>query len=363
MEWTIRLPKAAASPPATSTTATATATTTAAATGEDCPSETTTTTTGGYILGVDEAGRGPVLGPMVYACAFWRVEDDEAMRRKGFDDSKKLSEAQRERLFAGIKAEEGMGFVSVVVSAEFISQRMLRPDPVSLNRIAHDVTREMLARVVDAGVDVREIYVDAVGNCETYERWLGSCFPRAKVKVSAKADSLFPTVSAASIVAKVARDACLRDWVFAEPGLSASATNKAWGCGYPGDEQTKKWLADNVDPVFGFPSVVRHSWQTIKTILEGPPGGSSESSSSLSKKRAREDDDNNEDDGEADGTGAAPQPPASSTTAKGVPVLFPCDVTRGSHSIASMFARAQNKRVAFVSSRGIESVSFSDCFR
>lgn len=58
-------------------------------------------------MGIDEAGRGPVLGPMVYGCSFWPVKVGQEMRKKyGFADSKQLTEKQREMLFQKIKDME-----------------------------------------------------------------------------------------------------------------------------------------------------------------------------------------------------------------------------------------------------------------
>ena len=56
-------------------------------------------------IGIDEAGRGPVLGPIVYGLAFWPVGVGEAMRKKyGFIDSKQVNEEGREEMFDQIKA-------------------------------------------------------------------------------------------------------------------------------------------------------------------------------------------------------------------------------------------------------------------
>merc|ERR1711997_316573 len=85
--------------------------------------------------------------------------------------------------------------------------------------------------------------------------------------VAKKADSLYPCVSAASICAKVARDKCLKTWIFPENQGDCEITSE-WGSGYPGDPVTKKFLRDNLDPVFGFPSIVRFSWSTAEKLLE-----------------------------------------------------------------------------------------------
>lgn len=58
-------------------------------------------------IGIDEAGRGPVLGPMVYGCVFWPASRGHEMRTKyGFNDSKQVTEEMREKMFEEIKTME-----------------------------------------------------------------------------------------------------------------------------------------------------------------------------------------------------------------------------------------------------------------
>ena len=61
------------------------------------------------VLGIDEAGRGPVLGPMVYACAYWASENTELLKKEyKFADSKTLKEEQRERIFKAIEKKKNL---------------------------------------------------------------------------------------------------------------------------------------------------------------------------------------------------------------------------------------------------------------
>lgn len=74
---------------------------------ESCLKKNNTT---GVILGIDEAGRGPVLGPMTYGCAFWHPDDSDYIP-KGFTDSKQLSSNTRSSLFTNIKKCLHMGLI------------------------------------------------------------------------------------------------------------------------------------------------------------------------------------------------------------------------------------------------------------
>lgn len=217
-------------------------------------------------LGVDEAGRGPVLGPMVYAicyCPLSRLADLEALK---VADSKTLTENERERLFAKME-EDGdfVGWALDVLSPNLISTSMLGRVKYNLNSLSHDTAAGLIQYALDQSVNVTQVFVDTVGMAETYQARLQQRFPGLEVTVKAKADSLFPVVSAASIFAKVARDQAVKNWQFVE---SLQDLDSDYGSGYPNDPKTKAWLRKHVDPVFGFPQFVRFSWSTAQAILE-----------------------------------------------------------------------------------------------
>eukprot|EP00903_Cladosiphon_okamuranus_P011950 g11224.t1 len=224
---------------------------------------------GGVILGIDEAGRGPVLGPMTYGAAYWSSADDKDVSAMGFDDSKALTPEQRTGLFDRIDATPQVGWVLRLISARELSDKMCRKVPYSLNVISHDAAAEMIRAVQARGVKVTQVYVDTVGDPGMYQAKLEKEFGKGvKFVVAKKADSLYKTVSAASIVAKVTRDRIIEGWRWSEPNLDFSE-DRNFGSGYPGDERCKKWLETNIDSVFGFPDICRFSWGTTKELLGG----------------------------------------------------------------------------------------------
>ncbi|KAF6008260.1 hypothetical protein HII13_004044 [Brettanomyces bruxellensis] len=221
------------------------------------------------ILGVDEAGRGPVIGPMVYGLAYTRKSQDRVLRKFGFDDSKKLTPEKRTELMQGICGAEpellsSIGWATTSITARDISAGMLRPkgSTYNLNSQAHDVTMALIQGILDRGVCVEEVYIDTVGPPAVYQKKLQGRFPGLKITVTKKADSLFPIVSAASIVAKVTRDSSI------EQSRLCRSIPTVWGSGYPSDPRTSKWLNGNVHPLYGWDLNVRYSWQTAKDAIK-----------------------------------------------------------------------------------------------
>ncbi|KJA26280.1 hypothetical protein HYPSUDRAFT_181046 [Hypholoma sublateritium FD-334 SS-4] len=228
------------------------------------------TAAGPYILGVDEAGRGPVLGPLVYGIAYCPAAYQDKMEELGFADSKTLNAATRSALLDTLSSDpDNLGWSVRVVSPQGISSGMLRRPPTNLNRQSEDATILLIREVLAKGIVLSEVYVDALGNTTTYEKYLSSVFPGISFTVTTKADSKFKIVGAASVAAKVTRDACVEGWHFAESEGAAGLTfGTALGSGYPSDPNTQAWLKSAVEPVFGFPNIVRFSWTTVKVLLE-----------------------------------------------------------------------------------------------
>ncbi|KAK8792759.1 hypothetical protein WA158_004923 [Blastocystis sp. Blastoise] len=221
------------------------------------------------IVGIDEAGRGPVLGPMVYGCAYWVLDKNDEISKKGFDDSKALTAEKREELKTIIDSSMDIGYVLRVLSPEEISANMLQKNPYNLNFMSHNAAIGLIQTLLDNHVQVKEVYVDTVGDPKKYQDKLLNHFSNTHIKftVSKKADALYKCVSAASIVAKVCRDNLIQEIY---DNKSIIRNSDSLGSGYPSDPNTKKWLTDNIHTIFGFPRIVRFSWSTITELFKKP---------------------------------------------------------------------------------------------
>ncbi|KAI0518451.1 ribonuclease H2 subunit A [Xylaria bambusicola] len=241
------------------------------------------------VLGVDEAGRGPVLGPMVYGVFYLPIPQSEPLLKEThhFDDSKVLTPAVRSSLMGSLctadtDLHETCGWAISSLSARDIGANMMRPGGATynLNAQAMDATAALIQGVMARGVNVREIYVDTIGQPATYQKRLESVFPTVKITVAKKADSLYPCVSAASVCAKVTRDAALEvlyeAWVKNGKEQNADGDEAAevlsWGSGYPSDARCVAWLKQNMHPIFGWGPECRFSWGTAKDMLEAKGG-------------------------------------------------------------------------------------------
>jgi len=219
------------------------------------------------VLGIDEAGRGPILGPMTYACVFFPLSKKKLFKSFGFQDSKKISSEKRESLFEDIKnsKEVEISYLVKSISAAEISQQMLKSTKVSLNEISHSCVMDLIREALDGGFNITQVFVDTVGPKEKFQEKLKKRFPNIpKIIVEEKADSKYSVVSAASICAKVIRDKQLADYEFIEDNI----TDRSFGSGYPGDSVTLNWLERNRDTVFGFSSLVRFSWKPSQDQME-----------------------------------------------------------------------------------------------
>lgn len=154
------------------------------------------------IAGVDEAGRGPWAGPVVAAAVILRGRVPA-----GLDDSKRLTARRREALFAALQESDAIIGVGEASVAEIDARNILQ------------ATWLAMTRAVEAlGVEPAHVLVD--GNRLPKWRW--------PARAIVGGDGLEPAISAASIVAKVTRDAIMADLDAQHPGYGWAA-NQGYG--------------------------------------------------------------------------------------------------------------------------------------
>jgi len=209
---------------------------------------------------------------MVYSIAVCSTDRlDQLLETLKVADSKELTEEQRETIFEkanDVERRDYFGYALRILSPQYISASMLRRIKFNLNEVSHETAMKLIELCLQCGIQVDGVYVDTVGPPESYQEKLSRKFPKLKIVVSKKADSLFPIVSAASICAKVTRDRAVVGWQFKE-GLHVvkMVETGGVGSGYPGDPTTKEFLQKNIQSVFGFPTIVRFSWSTAVEII------------------------------------------------------------------------------------------------
>jgi len=201
------------------------------------------------VVGIDEAGRGPIVGPLVMAAVAAPREVFEEFHAMGVRDSKELSPRARMRL-----AEEIERSATVVVVVKHPPALI---DAVNLNTMEHDTMLYMLQRIGLRG-RIAEVYVDAVGPPRKTLSLLARTFPDARIIVEPKADARYTPVAAASIVAKVARDAEIERY---------RSLYGLRGSGYPTDPETLDWIREVYQANPGEPPpIVRRTWGTLKRL-------------------------------------------------------------------------------------------------
>ena len=207
------------------------------------------------ICGVDEAGRGPVIGPLVIAGVTFK--DDSRLSELGIRDSKQLTPSRRETLAKKIK-EIAEDYELLIISASDIDDMR---KIMTLNEIEVHAFSEIIKKLKP---DI--CYVDAVDvNDQRFGRdLLLNLSIKPEIISKHKADEIYPIVGAASILAKTRRDEEVKK---IERQLEKKL-NMALGSGYPADPITQQFLRTWVKQFGKLPLHTRHSWKTAAKILK-----------------------------------------------------------------------------------------------
>jgi ribonuclease HII len=208
-----------------------------------------------FIGGVDEAGRGSILGPMVIAGIGIRKSQISGLYKLDVKDSKLLSPKRRSQIFSDI-----LGL------ADSVSVFIINCSQVDLNVFFNRLNRleaETMALIIN-NIHADRVYIDSCDvNPERYKHCIESYLDHSSTKTMIHslhhADRLNVVVSAASIIAKIIRDYEILQIRKVHPNI---------GSGYPSDKKTmgfiKKWVNENQSA----PEFARKSWKPLRTMLE-----------------------------------------------------------------------------------------------
>ncbi len=209
---------------------------------------------GPWLAGIDEAGRGPVLGPLVVAGVACR--DPGALSKMGCTDSKALSPGKRERLDRKIRDHP-----DIKVEVRAIAPEVLDDERRTRTLNAIEVARfQDIARALGAPT----IVVDAADvDARRFGRQVASALPDVVVVSEHKADEGHVVVGAASIVAKVARDAAVAELA----RRLERRIDMPLGSGYASDPLTQAFVREWHARFGDLPEGARRSWAPMRELL------------------------------------------------------------------------------------------------
>ena len=154
------------------------------------------------IAGVDEAGRGPLAGPVVAAAVIL----DPARPIRGLRDSKQLAPGRREVLALRIRERAIAWAVAEADHEEIDLLNILQATLLAMKRALLELRQRPTMIMID-------------GNCSPY---LFDCFADCHVRTVVGGDAILPSISAASIIAKTYRDALMVGMCTRYPGYGMS---------------------------------------------------------------------------------------------------------------------------------------------
>ena len=206
------------------------------------------------VVGIDEAGRGCVIGPLVIAGLLIKDENLPVLAQLGVKDSKLLSPRKREALSAKIELVAEKQYVVKLAPREI--DRV-----VESNRKLHKLNRleaQTMAHILNT-LKPDQAYVDAADVLEDRFKYHIQEALTVKVNITSrhKADRIYPVVSAASIIAKVERD----NEIAALKGAYGD-----FGSGYLADWKTMRFLKQWLQKHDEYPDCVRKSWKPAKQV-------------------------------------------------------------------------------------------------
>ena len=206
-------------------------------------------------LGIDDAGRGPVIGPMILAGCLMDEKTEAELKKLGVKDSKQLTPKRREFLVDLIR-KKAETFETVIISASEIDR--LNKKGVKLNEVEALASARIINKI-NKGFKKIKVILDcpstSIVKWQDFLKTKINNLSNLEISCEHKADKNHIAVSAASILAKSIREK--------EMFKLKEIYGKEIGSGYPSDPKTKKFLSKNVKK-YNDKGIFRKSWSTWK---------------------------------------------------------------------------------------------------
>ncbi|MGM5480451.1 MAG: ribonuclease HII [Nanobdellota archaeon] len=214
------------------------------------------------IAGIDEAGRGPVLGPMGLAITGCEQKIIPILNKAGVKDSKQIPSRKRIQLSRLIRRSCYHAFTRIPPQK---IDSAVKGDHTSITTLEAKESAKLIVRLhkkLSSKEQISTIYIDLPSkNDQSYIALIRSFLPKSLQEVHIiaehKADENYIPVSSASILAKIARDSAIRSF---EKNQDVMV-----GSGYPSDPVTKKALRQHLS-LFEKEKFVRTSWKTVHNL-------------------------------------------------------------------------------------------------
>ncbi|MBM3228376.1 ribonuclease HII [Candidatus Pacearchaeota archaeon] len=210
---------------------------------------------GKLILGIDDAGRGPVIGPMLLAGCLVRESVERELKSLGVKDSKQLTQKRREFLEKVIK-EKAESFEVVILYPEEIDAK--NAEGTKLNEL-EALAAAKIINTLNTGKEKIKVILDcpsvSINNWREFLRLQIENLSNLEIVCEHKADRNHASVSAASILAKSQRER--------EMARLKKIYGEEIGSGYCSDPQTKKFLEKNIKN-HNSKGIFRKTWSTWK---------------------------------------------------------------------------------------------------
>ena len=204
----------------------------------------------GAILGIDEAGRGAVLGPLVVAGVCIAEDGLSRLWELGARDSKLVPRARRRAVVGALAGAGARGRVVVIPASAVNGDNLTSLELAAAASLVDRLTPERV--VVDAPVAPLAVgrFISALA--------VRCAAPPPAIAAFPKADRDHPAVAAASLLAKVVRDAFV---------VALHRHYGDFGWGYPGEAKVQAFLAQWLAHHGRLPPICRTRWRSVQRLL------------------------------------------------------------------------------------------------